>query len=95
MHRTILATAMVSSVLSAILTALTLGWAVPPASRAEPALQDLTASTLRVQQIVLIDTNGTPRGTWAVSEDGAPTLYHGPLKRVVRRPPCPMHRSRS
>ncbi len=74
MHRTILATATVSSLLSAILTALTLGWAVPPASRAEPARQDLTASTLRVQQIVLIDANGTPRGTWAVGEDGAPTL---------------------
>lgn len=74
MHRTILATAMVSSVLSAILTALTLGLALPPASRAEPALQDLTAGTLRVQQIVLVDANGTPRGTWGVGEDGAPTL---------------------
>lgn len=74
MHRTIVATAMVSSVLSALLTALTLGLAFPPASRAEPARQDLTASTLRVQQIVLVDANGTPRGTWRVSEDGAPTL---------------------
>jgi hypothetical protein len=74
MHRTILATAMVSSVLSAILTALTLGLAFPPASRAEPALQDLTAGTLRVQQIVLVDANGTTRGMWRVTEDGAPTL---------------------
>jgi hypothetical protein len=74
MHRTILATAMVSSVLSAILTAVILGLAFPPASRAEPALQDLTAGTLRVQQIVLVDANGTPRGTWRVTEDGSPTL---------------------
>jgi len=74
MHRTILATAMVSSVLSAIVTALTVGMAFPPASRAEPALQELTAGTLRVQQIVLVDANGTPRGTWSVGEDGAPTL---------------------
>jgi hypothetical protein len=48
--------------------------AFPPASRAEPALQDLTASTLRVQQIVLVDANGTPRGMWGVGEDGAPML---------------------
>ncbi|HZS01491.1 MAG TPA: hypothetical protein VFE37_22435 [Chloroflexota bacterium] len=74
MLRTILATAMVSSILSASLTALTLGLAFPPASRAEPTPQDLTAGTLRVQQIVLVDANGTPRGTWGVGEDGAPTL---------------------
>jgi hypothetical protein len=48
--------------------------AFPPASRAEPARQDLTASTLRVQQLVLVDANGTPRGTWGVGEDGAPML---------------------
>jgi hypothetical protein len=34
----------------------------------------MTAGTLRVQQIVLVDANGTPRGTWRVTEDGAPTL---------------------